>query len=67
MLSRPEALEVDLVADSGLCPDIERTVKAGVAADWPLLCCLNVDNKLIISDVSQPDTVVHVPEDPYTE
>lgn len=72
MLSRPEArahsaLEVALVPDSGLCTDIEHTVKARMAAGCSLLCCLKVDGKLMLSDVSEPGASLHVPEDSYTE
>ncbi|XP_058264105.1 spatacsin isoform X1 [Hemibagrus wyckioides] len=72
MLSRPEAraqsaLEVALVPDSGLCTDVGHTVKARVAAGCSLLCCLNVDGKLTIRDVSEPGTAVHLPEDSYTD
>ncbi|TSK13422.1 Spatacsin [Bagarius yarrelli] len=72
MLSRTEvgaqsAVEVALVPDSVFCTDIARTVKAAVAADCSLICYLNVDNKLMISDVSETGTLVHVPEDSYTD
>lgn len=72
MLSRPEAraqsaLEVALVPDSGLCTDVGHTVKAKVAAGCSLLCCLKVDGRLTIRDVSEPGTAVHLPEDSYTE
>lgn len=72
MLSRPEArvhsaLEVALVADSGLCTDVEHTVKARMAAGCSLLCCLSVDGRLMLSDVSEAGTPVHVLEDSYTE
>lgn len=72
MLSRPEAraqsaLEVVLVPDSGLCRDVELSVKAGMAAGCSLLCCLNVDGKLMLRDVSLPGSPVHVLQDSYTE
>lgn len=74
MLSRPDArarprgaLEVALVPDSGLCADVERTVKARVAAGCSLLCCLNEDGKLTLSDVSEAGAPVHVEEEAYTE
>lgn len=72
MLSRPEAraqsaLEVVLVPDSGLCRDVELSVKAGMAAGCSLLCCLNVDGKLMLRDVSLPGSPVHVLQDSYTD
>lgn len=74
MLSRPEArahtqsaLEVALVPDSGLCTHVEHTVKARMAHGCSLLCCLNVDGKLRLSDVSEAGTALHVLEDSYTE
>ncbi|MCI4381975.1 hypothetical protein PGIGA_G00258170 [Pangasianodon gigas] len=72
MKSRPEArvhsaLEVALVADSGLCADVEHTVKARMAAGCSLLCCLNVDGRLMLSDVSEAAGPVHVLEDSCTD
>ncbi|GAA6066893.1 spatacsin, partial [Tachysurus ichikawai] len=66
MLSRSDALEVALVPDSGLCSHVELTVKARGAAGGSLLCCLNVDGKLMICDVCEPGAPVHLPEDSYT-
>lgn len=72
MLSRPEtrvqtALEVALVPDSGLCTDVENIVKARMASTCSLLCCLNVDGKLRLSDVSEAGASVQISEDSYTE
>ncbi|KAK2834753.1 hypothetical protein Q7C36_015454 [Tachysurus vachellii] len=67
MLSRSDALEVALVPDSGLCSHVELTVKARGAAGGSLLCCLNVDGKLMICDVCEPGAPVHLPEDSYTD
>lgn len=72
MLSRPEtrvqtALEVALVPDSGFCTDVENIVKARMAATCSLLCCLSVDGKLRLGDVSEAGAPVQISEDSYTE
>lgn len=72
MLSRPEAraqsaLEVALVPDSGAWTDVEHTVRARMAAGCPLLCCLNADGRLRLSDVSEAGSAVQELEDSHTE
>lgn len=72
MLSRPEArapgaVEVALVPGSSLCPDLQHTVKARMAAASALLCCLSAEGHLMLSDVSEPGAPLHVPEDSYSE
>ncbi|XP_060770567.1 spatacsin isoform X2 [Neoarius graeffei] len=72
MLSRPEArspgaVEVALVPGSSLCPDLQHTVKARMAAASALLCCLSAEGHLMLSDVSEPGAPLHVPEDSYSD
>ncbi|KAI5100334.1 spatacsin isoform 1 [Silurus meridionalis] len=68
MLRRPEAraqaaLEVALVADTGLWRDTEKAVKAGMAAGCALLCCLTDHGELRLSDVSETAALGHVLEE----
>lgn len=59
-------LEVLLLPDNGLYTVLEKTVTAQINKDC-LLCCLNVEGQLTVSNVSENGTPANVLEDTHTE
>lgn len=76
MLSRTEALEVDLlpdtgvcagVEDSGVCAGVEDTVRVRLSKGPSVLCCLNAGGEVTVRNISESIRSSHTLQHSCTE